>query len=66
MTAMKYLDFLNSFSYCIILQLTWAFASSKTVLYGPQFSCQYLIEKSIHLLSLWQLKHSLYLTIFVT
>ena len=46
MTAMKNLDFLNSFSYCIILQLTWTFASSQTVLYGPQFTGQYLIENN--------------------
>ena len=31
----------------------------KAVLYNPQFTCQYLIEGSIHLLSPWQLKHSL-------
>ena len=52
MTAMKNLDFLNSFSYCSVLQLTWTFASFKTILYGPQFTRQYLIEKNIHLLSL--------------
>ena len=31
----------------------------KTVLYGPQFTRQYLIKKSTHLLSPWQLNHSL-------
>ena len=46
MTAMKILDFLNSFSYYSILWLTWTFASSKAVLYGPQFTGQYLIEKA--------------------
>ena len=37
----------------------------KVVLYGPQFTRQYLIERSIHLLSPWQLKHSLCQTICV-
>ena len=31
----------------------------KMVLYSPQFTCQYLIEESIYLLSPWKLKHSL-------
>ena len=35
----------------------------KVVPYSPQFTCQYLIEESIHLLSPWQLKSSLCQTI---
>ena len=46
MTAMKNLDFLKSFNHCSILWLTWTFPSSKTVLYDPQFTRQYLIEKA--------------------
>ena len=37
----------------------------KTALYGPQFTRQHLIEKSIHLLSLWQLKHSVSNHLFI-
>ena len=47
----------------------WRIYISKTVfptiLYGPQFTCQYLIEKSIRLLSPWKLEHSLCQTICV-
>ena len=42
------------------LELSLAF---KMVLYSPQFTCQYLIEESIYLLSPWKLKHSLFQTI---
>ena len=37
----------------------------KTILYGPQFTCQYLTEKNVHLLLQWKLKHSLCQTICV-
>ena len=63
MTKMENLRFWNNFSYCSILRLTWTFAGSWN---SPQFTCQVLVEKSMHVLSLQQLKHFLCQTICVT
>ena len=70
-THVPILNWMDVHSWPITKFLTWQrwkiyiskWVFPKAVYSGPQFTRQYFIEKSIHLPSLWQLKHFLCQTI---